>query len=71
MTGTQRPRHDPKARRMRVEAAAGFMLFWTVVVGAWAAYRIAVGEPSVALSFVLLVLVIVDVVIWRKWRSMV
>ena len=47
---------------MRVEAVAGFMFFWTLVVGGWAAYRIAVGAPSVVLSFVLLVFVIVDAV---------
>ncbi len=55
---------------MRVEALAGFMFFWTLVVGGWAAYRIAVGEPSVALSFVLLLLVIIDVIIWRRWREL-
>lgn len=55
---------------MRVEAVAGFMFFWPLVVGGWAAYRIAVGAPSVVLSFVLLVFVIFDVVIWRKWRTM-
>ena len=55
---------------MRVEAVAGFMFFWTLVIGAWAAYRIAVGAPSVLLSFVLLVFVVVDVVIWRKWREL-
>ncbi|MCG7439435.1 hypothetical protein [Corynebacterium freneyi] len=70
MTGTHQPRHDAKARRMRVEAVAGFMFFWTLVVGGWAAYRIAVGAPSVLLSFVLLVFVVVDVVIWRKWREL-
>ncbi|MFC3850244.1 hypothetical protein ACFORJ_08715 [Corynebacterium hansenii] len=70
MTGMHQPHHDAKARRMRVEAVAGFMFFWTLVVGGWAVYRIAVGEPSVALSFALLVFVIVDVAIWRKWRTM-
>ncbi|HHU45192.1 MAG TPA: hypothetical protein GXZ46_06130 [Actinomycetales bacterium] len=70
MTGAHEPRHDLKARRMRVEALAGFMFFWTLVVGGWAAYRIAVGEPSVALSFVLLLLVIIDVIIWRRWREL-
>lgn len=70
MTESQGPRHDLKARRMRVEAVAGFMFFWTIVVGGWAAYEIAVGRPSVMLSFVLMVLVIIDVVIWRRWRDM-
>ncbi|MFD5869277.1 hypothetical protein ACFWGD_11815 [Corynebacterium sp. NPDC060344] len=70
MTGSHQPRHDAKARRMRVEAVAGFMIFWTLVIGAWAAYRIAVGAPSVALSLLLLAFVIVDVIIWRKWREL-
>ncbi len=55
---------------MRVEAVAGFMFFWTLVIGAWAAYRIAIGDPSVTLSFVLLLFVVVDVIIWRKWRDL-
>ncbi len=55
---------------MRVEAVAGFLFFWTLVVGAWAVYQIAVGEPSVALSFVLLLLVIGDVIAWRKWTEL-
>ena len=55
---------------MRVEAVEGFLFFWTVVVGAWAAYRIAVGAPSVMLSLVLLLLVIGDVIAWRKWREL-
>ena len=70
MTGSHAPRHDAKARRMRVEAVAGFMFFWTLVIGAWAAYRIAIGDPSVTLSFVLLLFVVVDVIIWRKWRDL-
>lgn len=70
MTGSDAPRHDAKARRMRVEAVAGFLFSWTVVVGAWAAYRIAVGAPSVMLSLVLLLLVIGDVIAWRKWREL-
>ena len=51
-------------------AVAGFLFFWTVVVGAWAAYQIAVGAPSVMLSLVLLLLVIGDVIAWRKWRAL-
>ena len=70
MTGSHAPRHDAKARRMRVEAVAGFLFFWTVVVGAWAAYQHAVGAPSVMLSLVLLLLVIGDVIAWRKWRAL-
>lgn len=46
------------------------MFFWTLVIGAWAAYRIAIGDPSVTLSFVLLLFVVVDVTIWRKWRDL-
>lgn len=70
MTGSREPRQNPKTRRTRVEAVAAFMFFWTIVVGGWAAYEIAVGRPSVPLSFLLMVLVIVDVAIWRRWREM-
>lgn len=70
MTGSNGSPNNLKARRMRVEAVAGFLFFWTLVVGGWAAYRIAVGAPSVALSFVLLLLVVGDVVAWRRWREL-
>lgn len=70
MTGSDQPHHDAATRRMRVEAVAGFLFFWTLVVGAWATYEIAVGTPSVTLSLVLLLLVIGDTVAWRKWREL-
>lgn len=63
-------RTDPRALRLRLEAAAGFLLFWTAVVGGLAAWRIAIGHPSVGASFLLLVLVIADVAIWRRWRRL-
>ena len=54
---------------MRVEAVAVHVLLDPRHRGV-AAYRIAIGDPSVTLSFVLLLFVVVDVIIWRKWRDL-